>query len=114
MKNQRDKVRLPTTDPMPGPGAFPLGSVESRAAARRRIQQSLEGRVRETIIVIAFDHSKNPHKKARIGEWFENKDGSLTRNVFAHSEMSEEDALEIFGTKGNPLQGKIGIYGIRH
>jgi hypothetical protein len=114
MKNQKHKSPLPATDSMPGPGEFPLGSVESRAAARVRVQKSLEGRVRETFLLIGFGHSNPPRTKANIGEWFENKDGSLERNVSAPSDMSEEDALEIFGTRTNPLRGKIGFYGIRH
>jgi hypothetical protein len=78
------------------------------------VQQSLKGRVRETFLLLGFGRSKPPRSKANIGEWFENKDGSLTRNVSAPSEMTEEDALEIFGTRTNPLQGKMGFYGIRH
>jgi hypothetical protein len=52
--------------------------------------------------------------KARIQPWVEQKDGKLTRTVLAPSVMCEEDALEIFGTKTNPLHGKMGFYFLHH
>jgi len=112
MKNQKDKLRLPATETMPRPGDFPLSSIESRAAARRKYEHSLESRVRTTFLFIGFNKPNDLRKNALIGEWFEHPDGSLTRNVVAPSEMSEEDALEIFGTRNNPLRGQMGLYGI--
>lgn len=41
MKNQKDKLYLTATDSTLGPGDFPLRSIESRAAARRRVELSL-------------------------------------------------------------------------
>jgi hypothetical protein len=114
MKNQKDKLHLPATETMPRPGDFPIGSIESRAAARRRYEDSLKSRVRTTYLQIGFNKPTDPRKNALIGEWFEHPDGSLTRNVVAPSEMSEEDALEIFGTRNNPLRGQMGLYGIHH
>jgi hypothetical protein len=114
MKNHKDKLPLPPTEAMPRPGDFPLSSIESRAAARRKYEHSLKGRVRTTYLLIGLHKPNNPRKNAQIGEWFEHPDGSLTRNVVAPSEMSEEDALEIFGTRNNPLRGQMGLYGIHH
>jgi hypothetical protein len=113
MKNQRVKLPLPATDSTPKPGEFPLGSIESRAAARSHVQQSIKGRVRTTFLIIGWGPKAIPLTKASVGQWDENPDGSLTRQVTAPSEMREEDALEIFGTKKNPLQGKIGCYTIQ-
>jgi hypothetical protein len=112
MKNQKDRLTLPATDSIPGPGEFPVRSIESRAAARRRVQASVEGRVRKTMLWIDFEKEVDGKPKARIGEWIENLDGSLMRIVVAPSVMDEEDTLEIFGTKKNPLQGQMGLYGI--
>lgn len=114
MKNQKDRLSLPATDSMPEPGDFPLHSVESRAAARRKVQRSLEATIRTTCLLIGFPPGKNGRKKADIGSWHEHKDGSLTRNVIAPAKMSKEDALEIFGTKTNPLDGQMGLFGIHH
>ena len=114
MKNQKDRLSLPATDSVPGPGDFPLHSVESRAAARRRVQRSLEATVRTTYLFIAFPRGKKERTKAAIGLWHEHMDGSLTRNVIAPPKMSEEDALEIFGTRTNPLDGQMGLFGIHY
>jgi hypothetical protein len=110
MKNQRDKLSLPTTNSMPGPGDFPLGSIESRAVARARVQRSIEGRERTTFLLLGFGLKAMSVKKADIGQWDQQSDGSFTRQVTGPSEMSSEDALEIFGTSVNP--GKIGFFGI--
>ena len=110
MKNQRVKSPLPATDSAPKPGDFPLGSVESRAAARAHVQQSIKGRVRTTVLFIGWHPMATPLTKASIGPWNENPDGSLTRQVTAPSEMREEDALEIFGTKRNPITATMGCY----
>jgi hypothetical protein len=48
MKNQKDKLRLPATEAIPRPGDSPIGSIESRAAARRKYEVSLKSRVRMT------------------------------------------------------------------
>lgn len=110
MKNQRVKPPLPATDSTPKPGDFPLGSIESRAAARSHVQQSIKGSVRTTVLIIGWRSNAIPFTKASIGEWYENPDGSLTRHVTAPSEMLEEDALEIFGTKKNPIKATTGFY----
>jgi hypothetical protein len=112
VKNQKDRLILPATDSMPGPGDFPVRSIESRAAARRRVLASVEGRVRTTLLWIGFEKEVDGKPKARIGDWVENPDGSLTRIVVAPSVMDEEDAMEIFGTKKNPREGQMGLYGI--
>lgn len=112
MKNQKDRLALPATDSMPGPEDFSVRSIESRAAARRRVQAFAEGRVRKTMLWIGFEKEVDGKSKARIGEWVENPDGSLTRIVVAPSVMDEKDTLEIFGAKKNPLEGQMGLYGI--
>jgi hypothetical protein len=71
MKNQKDKLRLPATEAIPRPGDFPLGSIESRAAARRSYEQSLKSRVRTTYLIIGFKKANDLRKNALIGEWFE-------------------------------------------
>jgi len=114
MKKQQVKLPLPATDSIPGPGDFPVGSIESRVAARRQVQAAIEGRVRTTFLWMGFEESQDQQTKARIGEWVENPDGSLTRIVFAPLVMDEEDTLEIFGTKENPRKGQVGFYGIHH
>jgi hypothetical protein len=112
MKNQRDRLHLTASSSMPGPGAFLLGSVESRAAARAHVQQSLERR-RETTYLLIWILDREGNEGARIDPWFEHKDGTLTRNVLVTSEMSEEETLEIFGTRENPVRGqRIGLYGV--
>ena len=55
VKNQGDKIPLSATDSMPGPGGFPLGSTESRAAARRRVQLLLESRVKNTVLILGLE-----------------------------------------------------------
>ncbi len=114
MKNQRDKIPLPATDSTPGPGAFPLGSIESRAAARARVQHSLESRIKTTFLILGLGPRSKFLNKAEIGSWVEHRDGSLSRTVLAPSVMDEEDTLKIFGTRKNPLEGQKGLYGIDH
>jgi hypothetical protein len=114
MKNQEHKRLLPATDSLPKPGEFLLGSMESRAAARARLQHLLESRVKTTFLIVGIGPKSKFLTKAEIGEWVENRDGSLTRTVLAPSVMSEEDALQIFGTKVNPLHGKLGFFGIHN
>jgi hypothetical protein len=114
MKKQQVKLPLLATDSIPTPGDFPIGSIESRAAARRQVQASIEGRVRTTFLWMGFGQKNDQQTKARIGPWVENPDGSLTRTVFAPLVMDEEDTLEIFGTKKNPRDGQMGFYGIHH
>ena len=106
MKNQRNKPLLPAATEVAEPASFPLGSIESRAAARAKLDQSLIGRVRTTYLFIGFPNTHD----IRIAPWLEQDDGSLIRNVVAPAEIGEEDCLEIFGVRKNPLQGQMGCY----
>jgi hypothetical protein len=106
MKNQRRKALLPAATEVVGPASFPLGSVQSRAAARAKLNQSLLGRVRTTYFIYGFPRTE----KVRIDPWFEHEDGSLTRTVLAPTEISEQDCLEIFGVRKNLVQGRMGCY----
>jgi hypothetical protein len=56
MRTHEDKCPVPATNSAPKPADFPLGSLESRAAARTMAKTRAEGSTREPIMYIAhFD-----------------------------------------------------------
>jgi hypothetical protein len=76
-------------DPYVGPGEFPLGSPQSRAAARMRLQQLRASRPQVDLL-----HSvPRPHRDnglVHVGEWSELPDGQLMRWTYTPRAAHEE------------------------
>ena len=71
---------LSATDPPPRPGDFPLGSVESRAAARLALDQ--ESGDRRIVIVSHVPRPGLDPTKKHVGPWQACPDGRRLRVVY--------------------------------
>jgi hypothetical protein len=69
------------------PGKFPIGSPQSRAAARATLQFRFDGR-KKCSMVAQFPDIKEP----RIGAWEEAENGNLSRRCELPVGMRLEDA----------------------
>src|SRR5271165_5125921 len=99
MINNGSRLALGATEGDVKPEAFPLGSPQSRAAARARLQRQREGRERiELILDIGYGI-----EDLKIGEWTEGDDGSLSRISIIPDGMSMEEAERIWA--GGKLRG---------
>ena len=69
--NQGGKPSLPATDSTPRPGDFPIGSIESRAAARARLEHTKDnpGEVDHVQIVHIGHDGKMPLPLPKRIEW---------------------------------------------
>ena len=85
------------------PRNYPLGSPQSRAAARGVLARRFADRKRfDTIIVSATPRPCGD--VIRIGEWSEDKDGTLRRTSFLPPGMSMEEAERIISERtGRPM-----------
>src|SRR5271170_2487688 len=80
------------------PAAFPLGSPQSRAAARGLLETRLAGRQR---IQVVFSISRpNAQGVIRIGDWTEGHDGTLFRTCNIPAGMTFEEAQRIVSQPG--------------
>jgi hypothetical protein len=87
------------------PGDFPIGSPESRAAARMLVANRRDTRRRIEIVsnVHIPWHSEGPapdpwnDEESHIGPWQDCVDGSLMRIVYIPTGMSEDEARKIVG-----------------
>ena len=83
-------MKTSNSNSLPRPEEFPLGSMESRAAARAMLEAQERG-VRHLQIIITAPRPRRegePHTK--VGPWFETADGGLTRYVFVPPGTDEE------------------------
>ena len=64
------------------PSSFPVGSLESRAAARILLSRRIDTRKRMTI-VLSFGRGIKDPSRVHFGEWREGSDGSLSRIAYA-------------------------------
>lgn len=95
MANKGALGRLGATDTAPRPGCFPLGSAQSRAAARALLERRFAARTRRTIII-----SGSESKEPRIGKWEEGADGTLGRICFLPRGMTLQEAERIVSQPG--------------
>jgi hypothetical protein len=77
-------------DGLPRPYEFPLGSAESRAAARAMLEAQERGVRRLQIIFDAPRPRREGEPHTKVGPWFETEDGGLMRYVFVPPGTDEE------------------------
>jgi hypothetical protein len=98
MIKQGEKSGLPATDSGPKPGDFPLGSPQSRAAARMLMERVADEERVEMIFsgsVISLESQQRPPSAS---EWTRGADGVLRRTVFIpNPDMSLVEALRMVG-----------------
>src|ERR1700677_1935389 len=92
MTNKGTRKALGATDAGPQPGNYPLGSAQSRAAARVRLERRFAARERGELIV---SHYMLAPDQIRIGEWKEAWDGTLIRVSHLPKGMTIEEAERI-------------------
>jgi len=97
MVNRGSQGRLGATDSGVRPGGFPLGSTQSRAAARASLESRYAERRRIDVICSIPRHGGN---KIRIGAWIEGADGSLFRLSNIPPGMTMEEAERIVSQTG--------------
>lgn len=76
------------TERVPHPAEFPLGSVESRAAARAQLDV-IESGMRSKQLIIAMP-ARNGTKHCSVGQWYEQSDGSRCRVVMVYPGVPKE------------------------
>ena|ERR1700690_529279 len=94
---------------MPQPGNFPIGSLESRSAARLRLIRLNESRKR-----IRFIHNisrpREDESRVWFGEWQDCKDGTLFQMVYVpHVWLKPGEAVPSCPDCGTPFK-KTGEY----
>jgi hypothetical protein len=94
MENKGIQWPMVATGSAPKPGELPLGSAQSRAAARAKLEQRLAGRERMDWVfapLVPTPGFTEPH----LGEWTEGEDGSLWRSSHLPADMTIEEAERI-------------------
>ena len=91
------------------PGQFPIGSLASRAAARRLSEERLS----ELDLVEMYSRHEGL-KKAEFGEWESHRPGSMTRFCKIPAGMTFDEALADSGlpttrTRGEHIRLKIDL-----
>jgi len=82
------------TDLAPRPGDFPIGSVSSRAAARRMLMERFQDRQRiEFVTNMRLPHQDNT--KPHATPWSETTDGGLMRMLYVPLGMTADEARRI-------------------
>jgi hypothetical protein len=97
MVNKGTQRRLGATESWLRPGGFPLGSAQSRAAARAALESRYAARKRIDVICSIPRHGGNT---IRIGSWIEGADGSLFRLSNLPPGMTMEEAERIVSQPG--------------
>ena len=69
---------MSATENRPRPGAFEVGSLQSRAAARALLGLKIDGAKRLDFVVSVVGRPEI-YKRPRIGRWSEGADGTFTR-----------------------------------
>ena len=82
----------------PKPGDFPIGSPESRAAARMLMRSRVDNRKRLQFITntMLAHHDGNP--EPHVTPWIETLDGGLFRFVYAPNGTDEETKERLLAT----------------
>ena len=80
------------SESLPRPEEFPVGSAESRAAARALLELHERGVRRITLIIdpAMRPRREGPPDEASVGPWFIGKDGNLFRTALIPKGMDEE------------------------
>ena len=87
---EKNKVGLSESDSRLKPGSYPLGSPQSRAAARADLERRFSARRR--IEIVCSIPRPCYESEITIGAWIEGPDGTLTRFINLPAEMTIEEA----------------------
>ena len=90
-------MKTSNSDSLPRPEEFPLGSMESRAAARA-VLELRNMQVRRVQIVHSVPRPHQDNSKPNVGDWAPMIDGSFTRLVYIPAETDEETRRQILAT----------------
>jgi hypothetical protein len=90
VKNKETLVGLSETDSRLKPGSYPLGSPQSRAAARADLERRFSSRRR--IEIVCSIPRPCYESEITIGAWIEGPDGTLTRFINLPAGMTIEEA----------------------
>jgi hypothetical protein len=91
-----------SSEGLPRPEEFPVGSAESRAAARALLQSREKGIRGVQVIILNMSHrpprESGDDTKGAVGPWYEGKDGSLIRTVCLPRGADEETKRRLLAT----------------
>ena len=90
-------MKTSNSDSLPRPEEFPLGSMESRVAARA-VLELRETQVRRVQIVHSVPRPCQDNSKPHVGAWIPMIEGASTRLVYIPSETDEETRRQILAT----------------
>ncbi len=105
MANTGTQGRLGATDSGIKPGCFPLGSAQSRAAARAQLEQRFAGR-EKCDVVIRHIGSDPDWDEPQLGQWHEGPDGQMRRCSHLPADMTIEEAECIVAEPGWKRSGE--------
>ena len=83
-------MKTSNSDGLPRPDEFPLGSMESRAAARAMLEAQESGVRRLQIVIDAPRPRREGQPDTRVGPWCKADDGTMTRSVIVPPGTDEE------------------------
>jgi hypothetical protein len=87
------------TDSAPRMEDYPIGSLQSRAAARAMLERRFAGRKRFEIVTRPIVDDPD-FVEPRVGEWREGLDGTLWRHSYLPARMSIKEAERIASQPG--------------
>ena len=94
IEKSRRNIPLPATDSTPKPGNFPIGSPESRAAARLTLEYASDNRERFEFV----SHIPRPNEdntRPHATPWVDYGDGILRRILYVPPGMDKAEARRI-------------------
>ena len=105
-ENNGERAGLPATAAQAGMGSFPVGSVESRAAARLLLERRRESEKRFEIL-LCMSGIDGP----RAFEWTRERDGTISRRVWL---PGGEDMMKCLKQVGGFSEDEIAAIVDRH
>ena len=99
MANKGSQRQLGATDAGLKPGDYPLGSAQSRAAARANLERRFAGRKRLDVVTRCIVDVPG-FAEPQLGKWRECPDGSLLRFSRLPAGMTIEEAERIVAQPG--------------
>ena len=90
-------MKTSNSDGLPRPDEFPLGSMESRAAARALLEAQERG-VRRVQIIHSIPHPNEDDSRPHVGHWQQWGEGGLMRLIYVLPNTDEETLRRILAT----------------
>ena len=92
------RVRTSDSDGLPRPEEFPLGSTESRAAARAMLDAQRRA-VRRVQIIHSIPHPNEDDSRPHVGHWQQWGEGGLMRLIYVPPGTDEETTRHLLATR---------------